>query len=469
MFLFKNPTFLLILIPIGFLLLIFLNKNKYLLWTIVLIVGIGVIGNLGRGFYKKIKKPFKPLSSTVVFKKMEYMEHLQLVSHYSEEIVLIGTDEKVRKLVKRLEEEAKNIQQNVSLLNDSILRYQAEIKQIFERVDNKQTEAKLAFESSLQIKLCVDNLSEKGIHRKTGFAALPCIDNWLKNTKDTVGMSLYTSYQSAYNDWKKLNDEFQDKSWKKKNALFKNWRERKTFKEKLGPLYSNLKKKHSLLVELLNARIDPELDKLGNEILTKGKLKKEKKKEAELFLTKLKAAEKELKRESKSLLNKEEKLSEARIELAYAEVVGEDIEPELLVILPAEVSVYLDMREVKIHEDSLEVGIVYVQLPELHFDPVLIDLPEDSAVYQLDKKKTELHTSRQGAYYDLFSQLKEGILELESEVKEKARRKGILDEGEKMAKTYLESFIAPMGFEIRFDTTHFDSLSESLPLAAQEP
>ncbi|MEM6698275.1 MAG: DUF4230 domain-containing protein, partial [Bacteroidota bacterium] len=132
----------------------------------------------------------------------------------------------------------------------------------------------------------------------------------------------------------------------------------------------------------------------------------------------------------------------------FAKEKNIDIEPEILIVVPAEISSYIDMAEIKIRRD--ESDTVHVLLPPILMDSVMIDLKDD-AIYDLDKKKKELVATEQGAYFDIFGQMKDAILEKEQLVKEQAIENGILTQGEEMAKSYLRNFIHPLGYEVVFE------------------
>jgi len=92
------------------LLLIFRNKSKRLFSTtsgILAFISITVL--LSSAFHSISKPDKKPMSSTEMFKKMEYIEHLKLVSFYSEEVLILGTKENVQRIVDNLEKEKESL------------------------------------------------------------------------------------------------------------------------------------------------------------------------------------------------------------------------------------------------------------------------------------------------------------------------------------------------------------------------
>ncbi|MEL7533691.1 MAG: DUF4230 domain-containing protein, partial [Bacteroidota bacterium] len=136
-----------------------------------------------------------------------------------------------------------------------------------------------------------------------------------------------------------------------------------------------------------------------------------------------------------------------------------------LFIVPIAVSVYIDMEQVLINEELDADSNLVINLPPLQFNPVIIDLPTDSAVYKLARGKKSTVASEQGAYYDLFGQLKVAIIEKEAEAVLKAAENGILEEGRTMAENYISTFIEPLGYQIKFaeqDTAALSQMKDSL-------
>ena len=110
------------------------------------------------------------------------------------------------------------------------------------------------------------------------------------------------------------------------------------------------------------------------------------------------------------------------------------------------------MASIKMRREEFDT--VHILLPPIQMDSVVIDLKDD-AIYDLDKDEKEWVATQQGAYFDIFGQLKDALLEKEQIIKEKASENGILIQGKAMAKSYLQNFIQPLGYEVVFEEENF--------------
>ncbi len=111
------PAILSALSGLGLLILIILTlflKQKRVLITAALLLGAAGLAFLFLHNYKK-RNPLQPMTSASMFKKMDYIEHLKLVSFYSEEIVVLGTKEKVQKIVDKLERQLLQLNKDVNV------------------------------------------------------------------------------------------------------------------------------------------------------------------------------------------------------------------------------------------------------------------------------------------------------------------------------------------------------------------
>ncbi|MEL6718497.1 MAG: DUF4230 domain-containing protein [Bacteroidota bacterium] len=235
---------------------------------------------------------------------------------------------------------------------------------------------------------------------------------------------------------------FNTKPWKSGN------KKRKEYKEELEQWKERFIQTKANLASRLQAKValkENHYQNLKRENKKKESIFKTQKKEA---LTTIDKARKQWEKTVEKLQKTTYKLQEARVELAFAKEKNIDIEPEILIVVPAEVSSYIDMAAIKIRKD--ESDTVHILLPTIQMDSVIIELKDD-AIYDLDKKEKEWMATQQGAYFDIFGQLKDALLEKEQLIKEKAQENGILTQGEEMAKSYLQNFIEPLGYEVIFE------------------
>ncbi|MEL6718498.1 MAG: hypothetical protein AAFP82_07265 [Bacteroidota bacterium] len=106
---FKIVPFLTIAIAVIFILIAALSFSKNwrnLLKTALIIAGIFGVSFFYTRYINKLNNQFIPMTSTSMFKKLEYVEKLKLVSFYSEEVIVLGTKEKVQKRVDKLTQDS---------------------------------------------------------------------------------------------------------------------------------------------------------------------------------------------------------------------------------------------------------------------------------------------------------------------------------------------------------------------------
>ena len=431
--------------------LIVVLLGKYRRTALTAVVGVLVLGGgffLFQSFYKQKNTP-KSFSSTAIFKKMEYIQHLKLVSFYSEEVIVLGTADKLEKRIFRQEKELaalklealkdsanyENWQQVLREKIDALVSNKGEKKEekaIIDRWDD-------LFKTARKIKATDPDV----------LAYLPSFDSLKNVDSQKNGATLIRRMDTLAEKIELKKDSLAAKGKGKRIR----GQARKRIREDKRRLEAAFAETRSTLlgtIELAQERAEM-LKEESMKLLSKVKerLREEKKQAAD----KRDLSRKKWMETLSSIDRLANEIAEARIELDMARISREERNPEILIILPAAVTVFINMDSIQVDTTQLSEGILNLKLPEIEFDPVIIELAEaqDSVVYHLDKKEVETEFSYEGAYYDLFGQLKESILEKEVSVKAKAIENGILKEGEKMARSYLKNFVSPMGYEIRFE------------------
>lgn len=452
--------------------IVFRKQLKLLstLIALILIVGIGSF----LFFNAQTKDKSKPITSASMFKKMEYIEHLKLVSFYSEEIVVLGTKEKVQKIVDKLESQIKALNQQEKQDALSIDFWQHSLDSVTEKLVTDEGKFRQEKENLKNLRQNYRSFKRSKPTTEEGSNILEDLLSKDKDLKqDSSLINLLQDYKKSIILWNTKDSVFQTKPWSKKQNPDLNRKrraeKRKTLKDEKDKLELALTNQQERLASRLKRDLDireEKIDDLEKVVSDEtSNLKKSKKNYAQKRNESRDKWERTIKKRKKF----EAKLVEAKLELKFAEEVGEEIDPEVLIILPAAVSVFIDMRKVHIEGGEIGDSLITIQIPKPEFDPVLIELPEDSAVYKLDKKDSEWVTSHQGAYYDLFGQLKEAIIEKEKEVKAKAIENGIEEEGKKMAEIYLKSFVAPLGYEVEFKAKEEDEKIPPILSASETP
>ena len=386
------------------------------------------------------------MSSTTMFKKMEYMEHLNLVSFYSEEVMVLGTKEKVFKIVEKLREKVKELDQEIEIKERSLFVAQHDLDSVITDLVEDKSELNEINNQLKEKKKLVKKV------RKFNQKEIKWMPNEFKdNSNDSSIISAFnTAHQIltiALNNYNNLKEEFDAIKWRKVKPKKVRRDRRKTMLDTLQSRQLRIEREHQALLNLLELNLETEERKIDALEIIENDKAKDLKDTKDGYQKIIKDIQKELKKIRDKRQKARTKLNKAELELKFALQEGEEIEPEILIVAPAQISVYIDMKAVKIEE--LADSLVRIYIPPIAFNRTLIELP-DSSVYDIDGKETEFETSLQGAYFDLFGQLKETVLEKEAEVKTKAIENGIVEDGERMARLYLENFMRPLGLEMEF-------------------
>ena len=440
---------ILVIVILGF---FFRKKSPLLLQTILgPVIGIGIIIVIVL-LKQAIKKPVQPMSSTAMFKKMEYIEHLKLVSFYSEEIMVLGTKEKVQKLVDKLTSKQKEMEIELAVKDSKLLRKQEELDALIVAIADNE----LAFKNEK------DALKKKEAKfkafRRCNLSRLCVYPGGILEDSSSLQLT-YTRFVAAYNSYKVYESSFEAKPKPWANLRKKARRTiRKNMKDTLQLKKAALEAIHADITRSLEREIEISRRKFEDLENTKANIDDDQKKDKKSLIKSRNLLRKQCKKALEKKQKIDRKLKEATLELEFAKELGEEIDPEVLIIAPAEISVFINMKKVSMNVVELEDSILHVHIPPIEFDPALIELPDSATVYEVDNNKSELMISKQGAYFDLFGQLKEAVLEKQSEVKSKAIENGIIAEGEKMARSYLENFMRPLGLEMKFTQLKSDSL-----------
>jgi len=440
---FKILPFLTIALAIIFLLIAALafSKNwKNLVKTALIITGIFGVAFFYTRYINKLNNQFVPMTSTSMFKKLEYVEKLKLISFYSEEVIVLGTKEKVQKRVDKLTQDSLALDEKKNITNQEL---DAIIKKLDEATFNQHNHQQQLVQNDESL----DHLYEN--YKELKQASLKNRKLWEYQDDLLDDRNTYSIFKTCWEQHNSLVEEFNSKPWKSNNKAKKiNSKTRKVFKDSIAVLRERFLDSKRILTSRLQTKIELAEKHYKNwkrENQRKNNIFNRQRKDATVEIDK---ARKKWEKAVEQLQKVSYKLQEARIELAFAQEKKLDIEPEILIVVPAKVSSYIDMAAIRIRSD--ESDTVHILLPPVQMDSVLIDLKDD-AIYNLNKDEKEWMATQQGAYFDIFGQLKDAIIEKEQMIKEKARENGILIQGKEMAKSYLENLIHPLGYEVMFE------------------
>ncbi|MEL6253406.1 MAG: DUF4230 domain-containing protein [Bacteroidota bacterium] len=401
-------------------------------------------------------KTDEQIQVTSLFQKIEYVENLRLVSYFYEEIVAIGTSDRLQKLVNKAEDKVEEAKRSVifaELIRDSL-----KIKM------ERAIEAHEAIDTTL-IRIEDNLLALSDSLDKYDFGSFKKL---MKQSPQRLG--LYEGSIRKMMQEHRLNEPGPTTRNREKRAM------KQRQKELQGDIMKIMEQRAKRFKELRDSkkRVFQQMSK-QSKILRK-ELKDNKRQAESNFQD---AAQKVLKLRGE-LAKEEEDLIEARAELEKLE--GDPL-PKLLVVVSAEVTGMVNLQKMQfktIGNDSLAV----TQMPQAVTDSVYIRMSNTKRFLAGKKKNGLFSSSEEGLYFEVYQQLKDAIIETESRVRKKAIESGILDETNRMAHDYIRDVGKSTGFNVGFaekesmpvsvdeisgpDSTELKNLSDSLDILLKE-
>ncbi|MDW3647258.1 MAG: DUF4230 domain-containing protein [Bacteroidia bacterium] len=401
-------------------------------------------------------KTDEQIQVTSLFQKIEYVENLRLVSYFYEEIVAIGTSDRLQKLVNKAEDKVEEAKRSVifaELIRDSL---------------------KIKMERAIESHEAIDTTL---IRIEDDLLALSdSLDKFdVGNFKKLMKMS--PQRQGLFEG--RIRKMIQEYRLNEPGPGTRN-RDRRFMKQRQKELQEDIMKVMDLKAKRFKELRDSK-KKVFQQMSRQSKvlrkdLKDVKRKAENNFQD---AAQKVLKLRGE-LEKEEEDLLEARAELEKLE--GDPL-PKLLVVVSAEVTGMVNLQEMQfetIGRDSLAV----TQMPQAITDSVYIRMSNTKRFLAGKKKNGLFSSAEEGLYFEVYQQLKDAIIETESRVRKKAIESGILDETNRMAHDYIRDVGKSTGFNVGFaeaesasspieefsgpDSTELKNLSDSLDILLKE-
>ncbi len=380
-------------------------------------------------------KDFVPIAPTNIFKSIEYVEELRLSTYFFEELLILGTPENVKELRDNLQKEA------------NVLRNKARSAQfVVDQAHNKllEIESQIASKNPALTEARKDMLGVESLFDQI-------------NKREGVLLKMLAINDSLFGDSVKIY-------FHRLEEAQRNWDNRKKvviFNPRENSINRQLKEALDLVKSLFDNAIKAEFELRENTLITKKdavkRLEDLAKKNDKALAKKQEDAEKEWKAALKELgkiqhlvADKERELGRAENELERViQSQGDTIKPKLMIIAQAQISAYVNLKNLKINQrqfdDTLEV---YVPQPQL--DSVIVMIDDDStSLYPLSRAELD-KASDEGAYYDIFQQLKNAIIQAEGRVKKRAYEAGIMAETHRLAKEYVQQFASNLNLHIVF-------------------
>ncbi|MEM7372132.1 MAG: DUF4230 domain-containing protein [Bacteroidota bacterium] len=446
--------------------MLFSKKN---IGPTLLVIGLVVAGIifLPRMLGKKTPS-FKPIHPSSLLKRIEHMEHLRLSTYFFEEVITIGTKKRVKKLVDRKREEVAKAEKVLQIRTGFLVKKDLVLQSHKKHLNESDTVL-----IRLQQELAKARKSYKEMDQFV--FEFTYIKNQLEADSNYYGPEvkdafvIFVKEQKLVGEkpWKAKEDSIRAKNRAGRAGLGKGRLSRKqkdwlqSYKDRVQLAFTKAENsfKNTIQVEK-NARLNTVNRKF--DLVQAHESQNKTRQDSIKALVKVAQneyndASKYYDEAEKDLENKKKKLAGAEKELEQALLSGQDsIQPQLLIIVPTEVSSYIDLRELRIGERILG-DTLQILIPEVKLDSVIVDL--DSTAESFDLGGRKITFSGSGVYYEVYEQLRDGIKETEISVKKKAIQAGIYEETRKLAYRYIKDFASTLGYNVQI----VDSLGQMVP------
>jgi hypothetical protein len=426
----------------------FILKNRSLF-----LIGAGVLLGIALiWWWSKKNKDFTPIEPTSLFKSIEYVEELRLATYYFEEMLILGTPQNVKKIRDDLEVEVHELEEDVQRKKFVADQGEKRLQEMESKIFSNEPELSEAEQKLSDLKRLLD--------------AVPSGFNRIRRALESRPGFLGDSVAQAFLQLQVTQQAYEGEPWERFRGRKKR-EERRLWNDSLKRVEQQLEqavererdlrwntwKRQEALTQRLQKNIDE----------TEKALKKQRK-EVEKALEK---ARDDLKEARKKLQNKAVELERAEAEFdRVTENQGDTIQPKLLVIAEAQVSGYINLKKLRISQGLFEDSLA-VLLPEAEIDSVIFQL-DSAQLYPLARPGSE--KTEEGAYYDIFQQIKNAIIQAEGRVKKRAIEAGIKAETRRLAEDYVRDFAANLNLGVVFvdSIPHLgiDSTSQVLPFSA---
>lgn len=118
----------------------------------------------------------------------------------------------------------------------------------------------------------------------------------------------------------------------------------------------------------------------------------------------------------------------------------------LLAVVPAKVSLSLNLETVEAHVTT--DSVVLIAFDSIQYEPVEV-IVDSAKHYNIAKRKIELARQEGGLYFDLLQQMQIGVELIQNKVNQKARSAHLEAKARQKAVDYFKMIFNPMGYKVR--------------------
>ncbi len=366
----------------------------------------------GRGCLRNHRHELKASS---LLHQVEYMDRLDLVTYFYEELLTIGTTSQLEKAIRTEEAELGEARKalleadyQLAIADQTLEALKNELEKKISR-DSLVMAEKLSLEAVTKFqaidqpfKRLLDVLASKSEtfspRIKSAFSTYDLLDGQLETAKQDI----------KKRDLKELNDAVDEAEKALQSEIKKETELRKNIRDYYQADYQKRFQK----IQAIEEDYKRELHK------------------AEKVLAEAKDRRDNAQRE---ITNREIQLQAAIDDWKKRREMGlDESNPRLVTVANARVTAYLNLRDMR---SELQGDTMVFFLPEPQLDSVWIEL-DSSRLYQLARQKLSFSREEGGLYYDIFRQIQLAVRDVSADVRVKAVDRGIYAETLEMGRAY---------------------------------
>lgn len=412
---------------------------------LIIILGLSLF-IIGRSIWSNKEAEQVPITS--LFKNIEYVQELRLVTYYYDELLDVGTSDRLQNLVNQAEEDSIAAVQDLEGARFLRERSFKALTVAIERFETSKTF--LSTDSTLnrlksELQLADARFQQHNLSLFVRVAAQLRVDSTIYGKK----------VWDLYKDYEETNRAIENKTVRGKEKKAKK-DTRKVQKDLVMSAFNS--RKDSLKADI--SFREAVLKETENTLKESRQSFRRSRNEAQNAFGK---AEKGVADAIKEVEDKSRHLAKARAVLRARNSGPDSLRnmPNLLVIASAEATGKVDLKQLRydiIGADSISV----TQMPQAEMDSIEIILPKEKRYLVGDEKpKVSGRKAETGIFFEVYRQLKEAIGEAKMRVKTRAIDAGIYEETSAMARQYVMDFGKSMGYRVGF-------ADEMVPDAAQQ-
>lgn len=374
-----------------------------------------------------------------MLEKVQYMERLELIDYQSNEILFLGDETVLEKMVEKAAVDSSNAWNKLRSISMELEKNKVEL------ADASQSQTLLEKGVDTNRKK-VDTLST--IYQNLG----DNFDHFLRSVRGTDSSTWVGKYGSVLAEPLKVYERAEGDLHRKKGDTRTERRDRrkdeKTDKQNEKSALDDLEK---AWVEAKKERFAKWKDARGEYDRTTHESNRSAGKRKVDHLNKSRAQlESEQQSNQGDLEVAREKINHLLKTMTDAKNASEGTvgakNARLLAVVPAKVSLSLNLETVQAHVTA--DSTVLIAYDSIQYDPVVV-VVDSAEHYNIAKRRIELARQEGGLYFDLLQQIQIGVELIQNKVDQKARSQDMKTKARQKAVDYFKMMFNPMGYKVK--------------------